>query len=188
MAASAAGGAFTNNTESISEAGVVVNNAITFTVSNTAALVKTFTNSYSGQQLLIRVWVKLGTATNFALVINNQLSWNSVGGKCFTSSDGLNTSTYTLCQLVFTLPSSVLLGINLGGNLQSITAQTTGTVFAYGWKILYNNSTEAIPTFTPTNVIAWTALGSATVLDNQVDAIVPNNTVSRLTLDNAWNL
>ena len=115
------------------------NNAITFTVSNTAGLSKTFTNSYSGQQLIVRVWVKLGTATIFALVMHNVLGWNTVGGKCFTSADGLNTSTYSLCQLVVVVPSSVSLAINVGSHAQSMAAQTSGTLLAYGWNIIYYN-------------------------------------------------
>ena len=68
-------------------------------------------------------------------------------GYSFSSTDGLNTTSYTQCSLVFLVPTSVNLAINVGGHNGSHTglaAQTAGTVFAYGWKIIYNNSTNQI--------------------------------------------
>ena len=126
---------------------IVPNNTVSLlTLNNAWNLYKLVTNNYSGQQLVIKVLVKLGTATNFNISVNNTLAWNTVGGQTFTTANGLNTTSYTLCSYVFTAPSQAGFTLNVGGvsNSQSgLAAQSVGTVFVYGWQILYNNSTTS---------------------------------------------
>ena len=109
----------------------------------------------SGQQYIIKVWVLLGTATNFNIVVckvdawnNEQISnFNSVGGQSFSSINGLNTSTYTQISYSFIGPTNNVINIHIGntGTYQSgITAQTAGTVYTYGWQICNENQTTNI--------------------------------------------
>jgi hypothetical protein len=90
----------------------------------------------SGQALVIKVWVKLGSATNFVITINNSQTWTGAVGKSFTSTDGLNTTTYTQLSFSFTAPAYGAMNVHIGGHSAAgIPAQSAGTVFTYGWKI-----------------------------------------------------
>jgi hypothetical protein len=83
----------------------------------------------------ISLWVKLGTATNICLVVNNQIAWNTIGGGIFNSSDGLNTTTWTRVSYTFTTPSSLVFGginFHIGANGESGFTQSSGTVFIWG--------------------------------------------------------
>jgi hypothetical protein len=103
-------------------------------------------NSYAGQQITVKVWVKLGTAGNFCLVLNNAGGWNTIGGFCYTNANsGINSSTYTQITLTKTMPSSASFNLNVGAHLESITQQLAGTVYVYGWEITFTNA--------PVNVI-----------------------------------
>ena len=94
------------------------------------------TTGYSGQTLIVKVWVKLGTATNFDLILNNTLASNSIGGQSFTSTHGLNGSAYTQVSYSFTAPTSNAINIHVGSNVEiAVPRQTAGTVFTYGWQI-----------------------------------------------------
>ncbi len=73
------------------------------------------TTAYAGQTLIIKVWVKLGTATNFVLVLNNGSAWNTVGGQSFTSPT-INSSTYTQISFSFTPPATNKVNIHVGCN------------------------------------------------------------------------
>ena len=42
------------------------------------------TTGYTNQTLVVKCWVKLGTATNWNLSVNNAQTWNTGGGKTFT--------------------------------------------------------------------------------------------------------
>jgi hypothetical protein len=99
-----------------------------------------------GQTYTASFWVKLGTATNICLVINNQAAWNTIGGESFDSSDGLNTTTWTRVSYTFTSPSA---GINfhIGGNGETGLTQSTGTVFLWGAQLEAGSyPTSYIPT------------------------------------------
>ena len=93
---------------------------------------------YSGVSYTVSMWVKLGTATNLCLVVNNSIVWNTVGGKEFTTAgDGINTTTWTKISYIFTGPASNTVNIHLGDNAQTSpinlsTTQTAGTVFVWG--------------------------------------------------------
>lgn len=93
----------------------------------------------------LSVWVKLGTATNLCLIVNNTLSWDTIGGQSFNASNGLNTSTWTRISFTFTTPTLPVNAVNihLGGNAQSGLVQSSGTVFIWGAQL--NEGTNALP-------------------------------------------
>jgi hypothetical protein len=76
-------------------------------------------------------YVKLGTATDLAVVVNNGLAWNTLHfNRLYTSADGLNTSTFTRIDYNFT-PISTIVHLHIGKNSQRnpTAPQSTGTVF-----------------------------------------------------------
>ena len=87
----------------------------------------------------MKVWVKLGTANmNWNLSINNSQTWNTGGGKTFTSSDGLNTSTYTQLTYYFVCPVLSTFTLHVGSHSNTTygqAAQIAGTSSVYGWQI-----------------------------------------------------
>ena len=88
------------------------------------------------------MWVKLGTATNFCLVVNNTQAWNSIGGKAFTSSDGLSTSKWTHISFTFTAIAPGNINIHLGYHAETaVTQQTAGTVFLWNIEMTEFSST-----------------------------------------------
>ena len=97
---------------------------------------------------MIKCWVRLGTAgMNWNLSLNNQAAWNTVGGKTFTSSDGLNTTTYTQLLFTFVCPSTTNFAIHVGSHSNTNygqAAQITGTSYVYGWQILVKNTTGTL--------------------------------------------
>ena len=96
----------------------------------------------SGVEYTVGAWVKLGTATNFCIVINNTLAWNTVGGKAFDSSDGLSTSKWTHISFTFTGPASGNVNLHIGAHSESgVPQQTAGTVFLWNWEMSLLSST-----------------------------------------------
>jgi hypothetical protein len=102
---------------------------------------QTFTGITTGVEYTVGVWVRLGTATNFCIVVNNTLAWNSIGGKAFNSNDGLSTSKWTHVSFTFVGPASGQINLHVGGHAESITQQTAGTVFLWNWEITTGAST-----------------------------------------------
>jgi hypothetical protein len=137
---------FTSDTSyPITNYGVVSNYASQLTLTSNTT---TWDLSYnglalaSGRSLTVSVWVKLGTAANFAMAFNNTSAWNTASGKTFTTSDGLNTSTYTRVSLTTAAPSNGTMNFLTGCHLQSGQAQQSGgTVFTYGWQMVINDNT-----------------------------------------------
>jgi hypothetical protein len=166
-------GTYASNSQAITNAwGVVENNAQRLTLSagtgSNRDMYFEIANNFSGQALIIKVWVLLGTATNFDLVVTNGLTWNSVGRQCFTSANGLNTSTYTQLTFSFVAPATSVIDIHVGATQESgITAQTAGTVYTYGWQICYENKTTnilgnlSVDTGITTNTLSATAAGTS---------------------------
>ena len=98
----------------------------------------------------LSLYVKLGTATNLCLIVNNQSAWNTIGGQSFNSANGLNTSTWTRISYTFTTPSTLPFGginFHIGGNAETGLTQSTGTVFIWGAQLeLGSYPTSYIPT------------------------------------------
>jgi hypothetical protein len=79
------------------------------------------------------MYVKLGTATNCVIIVNNSFAWNTVGGKSFTSADGLNTTDWVRISYTFTGPASGQINWHIGYQFETgITQQTNGTYFVWG--------------------------------------------------------
>lgn len=87
----------------------------------------------------LTAYVKLWTASNFALVVNNAAAWNTIGWKVYTSYDWLNTTDWTLIEFKWTQPSGrTLINLHIWANqelLLASTPQTAWTVFLWNIKI-----------------------------------------------------
>jgi hypothetical protein len=98
-----------------------------------AGTYKTFPGIVPGQVYTVSMYVKLGTATNCVIIINNSQAWNTVGGKSFTSADGLNTTDWTRISFTFTGPAFGAINWHIGYHSESgVTQQTNGTYFVWG--------------------------------------------------------
>lgn len=88
----------------------------------------------AGQTYNVSFYVKLETATNLNVVLNNTLSWNTMTGeKQYTSADGLNTTTWTRIVHTFVAPSNGLVNIHLGKSGETgMPAQSSGTILIWG--------------------------------------------------------
>jgi hypothetical protein len=142
-------GNFTSNTSyPITNYGVVSNYASQLTLTSNTSSWDLSLNGLalvSGRALTVSVWVKLGTASNFAMTFNNTQAWNTLSGKTFTTSDGLNTSTYTQVTLTTGGSSGGFMNFVTGCHLQSgQTQQSGGTVFTYGWQMIINDNTLSL--------------------------------------------
>ena len=92
----------------------------------------------SGVVYTVSMYVKLGTATNFCLVINNSLAWNTIGGRCFTSADGLSQNSWVRVSYTFTAVASGVIHMHIGANIETAllaTPQSTGTVYMWGTQL-----------------------------------------------------
>ena len=102
---------------------------------------KNINNSYAGVLLNLRVWVKLGTASNFCITITNSTGLIVSTTQSFdNTNDGLNTLHYTQISLNVHAPSGTLIGLNVG-NYPGTTTQTAGAVYTYGWQVCFENQT-----------------------------------------------
>ena len=89
----------------------------------------------NGVAYTLSVYVKLGTATNYCVVVNNTQAWNTVARKCFTAADGLSSSTWTKISLPFTGPATGGVNLHIGAHSETLTQQTAGTVYTWSWYI-----------------------------------------------------
>jgi len=149
------GGNYTTGTAYpiVNAAGVATNYATMLTLTNNAPTTNDLYMSnlmitgHSGKVLLLKIWVKLGTATNFVLVPNNSTDFTSVaGGKSYSATDGLNTASYTLITHAFTAPTNNRINIHIGscGSTTPVFPQTAGTVFCYGFQLKVRDLTTVL--------------------------------------------
>ena len=97
----------------------------------------------AGTTYIFTIWIKLGTATNFAVAFNNTAAWNSVAGnKTYTSADGLNTSTWTKISHSFSGSSSYNLHI-AGHENGDHAQQTAGTLYMWAPSLTTGSQTQA---------------------------------------------
>ena len=91
-----------------------------------------------GRTYTVSCYVRLATATNFVIVANNSLAWNTIGGRAFTTADGLNTSTWTRVSYTFIAPPNGRVNLHFGhhGNNQlGVPAQTQGSAYLWGFQL-----------------------------------------------------
>ena len=91
-----------------------------------------------GASYTFSAWVKLGTATNLALHVNNGLAWNTIpdGTYSFDVNDGLNTNTFVKVSHTFTAPSTGMVNVSTGRHLGTAPVQQTqGTVTVWGCQL-----------------------------------------------------
>ena len=132
-------GSYTNNNATSADGNTT---AGTYTLSTTTWDLYQTISATSGVEYTIGVWVKLGTATNFCIVVNNTAAWNTVGGKAFDSSDGLSTSKWTHISYTFTGPATGQINLHVGAHSESgVPQQTAGTVFLWNWEMSAYSST-----------------------------------------------
>jgi hypothetical protein len=132
-------GSYTNNNTTSADGNTT---AGTYTLSTTSWDLYQTISVTSGVEYTIGVWVKLGTATNFCIVVNNTAAWNTVGGKAFDSSDGLSTSKWTHISYTFTGPATGQINLHVGAHSESgVPQQTAGTVFLWNWEMSVYSST-----------------------------------------------
>jgi hypothetical protein len=104
----------------------------------------------------ISLWVKLLTATNLCLVVNNAAAWNTIGGESFDATDGLNTSTWTRISYTFTTPSTLPVGVvnfHIGANSETGLTQSAGNVYIWGAQVVEGSTAKSYyPTTTRLNI------------------------------------
>ena len=119
-------GSFTNNTAYpiTDSSGNITNYASkhSLTPSNYNLWTPVLGSSYTvGDTITIKVWLMLGTATNWCLVVDDGYS-DSMKGVSFNASHGLNTSTYTQVSFSFIAPnlppSHDYFNMTIGGTTQ----------------------------------------------------------------------
>jgi hypothetical protein len=144
------GGTVTNNS-GISPDGTNNATILESNASGPAGVYQTI-SATSGQTITVSMYVKLGTATNFCLVINNAAAWNTVGGQVFTTADGLSTTAWKRISFSFTSPASNQFNIHIGLHAQSgLAAQSLGSYYVYGVQAeIGAYMTSLIPTTTAT--------------------------------------
>ncbi|MEI6835489.1 MAG: type II secretion system F family protein [Candidatus Falkowbacteria bacterium] len=97
-----------------------------------------------GASYTVSLYVKLGTSTNFSLVVNNAAAWNTIGGRVFTAADGLSTSAWKQISYTFTEPvGKTTANIHIGANQETAltgTPQVVGSVYVWGFQVVQNNA------------------------------------------------
>jgi hypothetical protein len=135
-------GSYTNNNVTAPDG---TTSAGTYNLSSTCAswdVYQTISGLTNGRVYTIGMWVKLGTATNFCLVVNNTGAWNTIGGKAFTSSDGLSTGKWTHISYTFAATATGAINLHLGYHAETaVTQQTAGTVFIWNIEMTEFSST-----------------------------------------------
>ena len=102
-------GSYTNNTAYpiTDRFGNITNYASqhSLTSSNHNLWTQVLDSNYTvGDHMTIKVWLMLGTATNWCIVVDDGYS-ESMKGVSFNASHGLNTSTYTQVSFSFIAPT-----------------------------------------------------------------------------------
>ena len=92
----------------------------------------------SGTTYTISGYIKLGTASNAVIVINNTTAWDTVanGSIVCSTANGFSTTAWKRFELTITAPASNQINIHYGYNLETgVTAQATGTFFLDGLQV-----------------------------------------------------
>ena len=106
---------------------------------------RTFSSFKPNQNIRLSMDAKLGTAPNFAVIVNNTSAWDVVGGFRFTSAQ-LNTTSYTNISYSFNVPPNGAFNVHLGAHSQTnVLQQSPGTVFIRNVSVANNEIT--LPNF-----------------------------------------
>jgi hypothetical protein len=151
------GGTKTNNSATSPDG---TNNATLFASSGATAAGVYQTNPVaSGSVYTVSMYVKLGTATNVCLVMNNTQNWDTLPGNVYTTANGLSTTAWTRVSFSFTAPVSNNSNIHIGTHSQTgLAAQSLGTFYIYGVQLELGSYVSSI---IPTTTAAVTRLADA---------------------------
>jgi hypothetical protein len=98
----------------------------------------------SGLTYYFTIWVKLGTCTNFIVAPNNTQAWQTIAGaKAYTSTDGLNTTTWTKIVHPFVAPSSNAVNLHIMAHSDTPAVQTAGTIYLWAPMVYTTAPTQA---------------------------------------------
>ncbi len=92
----------------------------------------------SGTTYTVSGYIKVGTASNAVIVINNTSAWNTVanGSIVCSTANGFSTTSWKRFELTITGPSTNKINIHYGYHLElGVTAQATGTFFLDGLQV-----------------------------------------------------
>lgn len=96
-------------------------------------------NLIVGRTYTLSMYVRLGTANNFNVVVNNTAAWNTIGGNSFNASNAsLSNATWQRISYTFVGPATGRVNVHLGshGGAQSgVTAQSNGSVYIWGFQL-----------------------------------------------------
>jgi large repetitive protein len=96
------------------------------------------------------IWVKLGTATNFDITLDNSATAGTIAGdKSYTATDGLSTSTWKRIDHTFTTDSQGAVNVIIGGvgtNQTTAYTQSAGSVFVWGAEMNLTSALPSVPT------------------------------------------
>jgi len=125
-----------------------------------------------GASMVYSIYVKLGTARNFCVVVNNTGAWNTITGSVFTAPE-LSDQHYTRVDVPFTVDGNGQVNVHLGGHSETMTQQDQGTVYLYGGQMEVGSY---LSSYIPTTTAAVTRTDeySATINSFQTTGVVPN--------------
>ena len=101
-------------------------------------------NVTNGSVYTLSGYIKLGTASNAVIVVNNAVAWNTGGTFVATAANGY--SEWKRFSITFTAPSTVI-NVHIGYHQETgLDAQATGTFFVEGFQLeLGSYETSLIP-------------------------------------------
>lgn len=153
-----------------------------------------------GTVYAISGYIKLGTAINAVIVVNNTLVWDTIPGANFVCSiaNGFSTTSWKRFEIIITAPSSGLINVHYGYHVETgVAAQGNGTFFLDGLQVEAGGyPTSLIPTSVGSatrneDVISKTGISS---LIGQAEGTmfldfkyINSSTFERMTLSNSIN-